>query len=150
MVDVEVDDGGPAGAPLGKHPADRHRHVVEQAEALAVAGEGVVEAAADVRGDAVVSVEGQPGGGQGAAGHQPEALDDRRRAGNLEPGEVFGRQGAVAHGVEVAAGMDQRQVVPTGRLGRESRSPAISPAPARLSATRRYLDVGNTCAPKSR
>ena len=44
-----------------EHPADRHRHVVEHAEALAVAGEGVVEAAADVRGDAVVDRRG-PGG----------------------------------------------------------------------------------------
>ena len=77
------------GASADAH-ANRHGHVVEHAEAFAVAGEGVVEAAADVHGDAVGAVECEPGGGERAAGHQPEAVDDRRRAGNLELRELVG------------------------------------------------------------
>ena len=125
-----------------ERPADRHRHVVEQAEALAVAGEGVVEAAADVRGDAVVAVEGQPGGGRGC--RRSSAGSPRRSPASRESRAGRGRR---ATGCRGAPRRGSRGCGPApdrpNRPARARRTPRRRPVRSRAtrrSATSRYFD----------
>ena len=73
LVDIGVDDHDGADGAIGLEAADGNGDVVDHAEAFAVAGEGVMEAAANVGGKAV----GQCalGGKDGAASGEPEGFD---------------------------------------------------------------------------
>lgn len=51
MVDVGIDDHGGADGAVMLETADGDGYVVDDAEAFAVVGKGVMEAAADVDGD---------------------------------------------------------------------------------------------------
>ena len=53
MVDITIDGHGSADFPVVLKAADGDGYVVDHAEAFAVVGEGVMEAAADVDGDAI-------------------------------------------------------------------------------------------------
>ena len=61
--------------------ADRYRHIMDHAKALAVIGESMVEAAADVEGHAIP--ESMLGGENRSARRQPESPHQFRRVGNL-------------------------------------------------------------------
>ena len=54
VVDVAIHHHGAADRAVALQAADRHGDIVDGAESLAVAGEGVVKAAADVEADAVL------------------------------------------------------------------------------------------------
>ena len=97
-----------------------------------------------------LSVEGQAGGGRGC--RRSSAGSPRRLPACRESRAGRGLRGTGCRG---ARRRGSRWYGPApGRPNRPARArsprPAISPARARRSATRRYLTVGNTCAPKSR
>ena len=52
VVHVAIDDGGAVDAPVALQPADRDGDVIEQAESLAVIGKRMMQAAAEMHGDA--------------------------------------------------------------------------------------------------
>jgi len=87
-VDVEVYDGGAVNAPLVLERAHRHRHVIEDAEALAMAGKGVVRAAGEVHRDP--AVEGRARRGDRPADGAMRPLDERRAP--REPDPPHGRR----------------------------------------------------------
>ena len=111
---VQVDDRDAGhGAFLSQH-LDRYRDVVEQTEALAVVRKAMVEPATDVDGDGVC--RGQTRGGQGPAGHEPKALDDRLVQRELQLAELFRRKGERPDLVEILVGVHQRKLVPGRRF----------------------------------
>src|SRR5258708_14023283 len=73
VVDVGVDDHGAGDFVAGLQGADGYGYVVDGAEAFAVAGIGVVEAASDVAAEAVL--EGGFCGEDCASGADPEGAD---------------------------------------------------------------------------
>ena len=93
-MDIHVHDRGPADDPVALQHADGDGDVVVEAEAFAVRREGVMEPAAEVRrrgqagpgaaraiGLSAPPVSGchrEPGGGDRAAGHEPESLGHLR------------------------------------------------------------------------
>src|SRR5689334_6689066 len=74
VMDVGVDDHGADDFVAGLQGANGYGYIVDGAEAFAVAGIGVVEAAANVAPEAVL--EGGCGGEDGAAGGEPEGADE--------------------------------------------------------------------------
>jgi menaquinone-9 beta-reductase len=70
-VDVGVDDGEAIRAAPGLHRSDRDGHIIENAEALAPVGEGVVRATRQV--DACAVLQRRPGRGDGRADRPPRA-----------------------------------------------------------------------------
>ncbi len=95
--------------------ADGHGDIVDGAEALAVAGKGVVEAAADIEPDA--RLEGQARRQDGAARRQPEGLHHLPRVGDLQPQDLLIGQGAVAQPGDPPGVVHQQHVLIGGRLG---------------------------------
>jgi len=75
VVEVEIDDEDPAGEAAAAQPAHREGDVVEDAEPLAAIEMRVVEAAAEVAGDAAAG-ERALGGEDAAAGHRPLGGDE--------------------------------------------------------------------------
>ena len=65
-----------------------------------------MEPAPDMAGQAVG--QRQARGGQGAAGHQPEALDDRRVQRQLELDDLFRRQAEGADLLEILGGVPEK------------------------------------------
>ena len=95
LMDVEVDDGRAAHAPLAPQQPDRDGDVVEHAEALAVIGEGVMRSAGEVHRDAVLQRMARRG--DRAADGAIRALDERLRPGKAEPAQL-GRVERAARG----------------------------------------------------
>ena len=85
LMDVEIDHQGPLDQPFAAQHADGDGDIVEEAEARAVAGEGMVAAAGGVAGEPLLQREAAgehgPAHGGAAAAHervrerQPEAAD---------------------------------------------------------------------------
>ncbi len=116
VVEVQVDDENRRREPSPAQIAQGDRHVVPQAEALAMVGEGVVEAAAQVDGDA--AREREPGGEDGPAHHQALGLQDAvgqrvREVDPDDPEEGAGRQ----ERVDVRLGVDLPELAIGGGLG---------------------------------
>src|SRR5260370_42588638 len=82
VVDVGVNDHGAEDFFAGLQGADGYGYVVDGAEAFAVAGIGVVEAAANVATEAIL--QGGFGCDDGAAGGQPEGADEFGGIGKFE------------------------------------------------------------------
>ncbi len=117
VVEVEVHHQDAGAEAPGAQVGHGRRHVVVGAEALSPVREGVVEAAAQVDGDAL-AVEGQAGGGHGAAGHG--ALGFEEPVGGVlgEPvADDAGQSLGPVEGVEVVVGVDPAQVPEGGGLG---------------------------------
>src|SRR5580704_9090825 len=74
VVDVCVDDHGAGDFVAGLKSTDGNGYIVDGAEPFAVAGIGVVEAAADVAAEAVL--ESRFSGEDGAAGCEPKGADE--------------------------------------------------------------------------
>ena len=72
LMHIAVDHHGARDVAVALHAADGNRHVVDQAKAFPVIGEGVVKAASDV--DAAVIAQRLPGSHNRSAGHLPECI----------------------------------------------------------------------------
>jgi len=134
-MDVEIDDRHPPDAARLEH-THRDGHVVEWTESLAMIPERVVEAAAQVNDDSGIGnwefriwswefripnsefriPNRNPRRGHRAANHQPEARDHLLGPGQLEFGDLGGRQRAATEAFEVGRGVDEGEVVPGSRL----------------------------------
>ncbi len=117
LVEVAVDDHDPFGQPVRDDLAGGHGDVVEQAEALAVLGEGVVEAAADV--DGQPRLEGLAGGQHRPADGQEGEADELGRVADLQGLELGRAQAAGLDALEIAARVDELDVLVRGRAGPE-------------------------------
>jgi len=114
LVDVAIHGHGARDLLLLLQAADGHGHVVDHAEALAVVGEGVVEAAAQVEGHAVSQrVLGRQ---DGAARGQPEGAHQLRRVRDLEQQFLLIGERAGLELADVVGGVHQQDVVVRGRL----------------------------------
>ena len=69
-MDIAIDRHGGANLAVALHAADGDGHIVNHAEAFAVVGKGVVEAAADVKGYSIT--QGVLGGEDRSPGGEPE------------------------------------------------------------------------------
>ena len=78
---VLYEDDGSGGALWPLEDSDGDSNIVEVAETLGAIGKSVVEAAAQVHGEALL--HGETGGEEGPAGHKLEALDDLAGDGKL-------------------------------------------------------------------
>ncbi|MNT10415.1 hypothetical protein D3C72_1452460 [compost metagenome] len=117
---VEVDHGHPeqpAGAGLlDLHQPRGHRRVVEDAEAAALVGIGVVRAARHVGRHA--AREGGAAGGDGGAGGAARALDHRLAPRKADLAYGLRAHAAFADGGDPFGGVGQRQLVIGGARGR--------------------------------
>ena len=103
LVEVAVDDHDPIGELVLDDLARGHGDVVEEAEALAVVGESVVEAAADVDGEA--ALQGLAGREDGPADREQGEADELGRVTDLEGLELGRAQAARLDPLEVAGGV---------------------------------------------
>jgi hypothetical protein len=81
VVHVAIDRQGSTDRAVFLQAADRHGHIVDHAESLAVVGEGVVKSSADVDGDFVV--QAMLRSEDRSAGGKPEGFDEIARVGNF-------------------------------------------------------------------
>jgi hypothetical protein len=88
--------------------SDGDGYVVYGAEAFAVVGVGVVEAAAEVGGEAVF--ECALSGEDGTACRQVYSADQFRRLGNFQSGNVVGSEGAGLYFFHPLGGVDSEEV----------------------------------------
>src|SRR5262249_40705984 len=94
VVDVEIDDGPAREAATVLQHANRDGDVVQRTEPLAMRGERVMQAAAEVRRTAVL--ERRRRGVTGAADHQPEGVRELGPPWELERRTIVRRQRVVA------------------------------------------------------
>jgi len=106
---VKIDHGHPAHGSLPLKGANRDRHVVDETETLAVIGERVVKAAAQVHRDPPIS--GEPTCEGGPAGAEPGGLAQRGREGHLEQQLLLDAQSACLDLPHVVGRMDQRDLL---------------------------------------
>ena len=148
MVDVGVDDDGAGNFFAGLQSADGYGYVVDGAEAFAVAGVGVVEAAANVAAEAVL--EGGFGGGDGAAGGEPEGANEFGGIGTSSficslavrvPVFSFWTQSSV---------WTRRMSVSVAGSGRRKSPGVAMPSLRSLSWIKRNFSEGKTWAPRLR
>ena len=144
MVHVEVHDRDPAHLAARAQRPRGDGHVVHQAEALAVVGERVVEAAAERHRAAVDARAAR--GLQGGARGQPGGLDERARPGHLHPGVLGGREVAVLQLAHVVGGVDAPHVLVAGGTRRHEvavvRGSGLEQAVAHLAVLLGGEDVG--------
>jgi len=112
LVHVEVDDERAARPALPLQDADRHGHVVEHTESLAVIRERVMRAAREVGRDPVV--DGCPGGVERALHCQPGATPQRGGPRHADPANLGGRQGPGRQVPEIRLAVDPPQVLERG------------------------------------
>ena len=115
VMHVQIDDRRASQHSLPPQRAKRDRHVVDETEPLAVIGEGVVKAAAEMHGDALL--EGQPPGKCRAARANPRGVAQRRREGHLQHELLLGAQGRRRDLPQVVGSVDERHVVVGSRRG---------------------------------
>ena len=115
VVDVGVDDHGSLDGTVVLEAADGDGDVVDDAEAFAVVGEGVMEAAADV---------GRRAGGEGAlpcfdraARGEPDGFDEFFRVRNFHAEDFVGSEGAGLEFADVGGGVDAEDVFVGGGSG---------------------------------
>ena len=99
------------------HAPDGHGHIVDHAEAFAVVGERVVEAAADADGNGVH--ESLAGSENGPSSGQPESLHQFGRVGYLELLLLASGEGASFQLVNVVKFVNEKNVLVLGGFGRE-------------------------------
>lgn len=122
LMDVAVQHDGAVDAPLTLQDADGDGGIVEDAEALAVAGAGVVRAARQVHRDPPPArrrlVQRRARGGDGRATGAAGALDHLRAPRKADAPLLQRGQRAFAGGGQVRGLVHQRQLVPrcVGRL----------------------------------
>jgi len=92
VVNVSIDDHSRANDSISLEAADSNGDIMNHAEAFAVVGKGVVEAAADARGKAIG--QGALSGEDGAAGGKPEGFDGFFRIRDFEAHLLGGRERA--------------------------------------------------------
>ncbi len=117
VMEVEVDHQDRLGEALRPQAGDRHRDVVEDAEAFALAGKGVMQAAAEVGGQAAggqSEMAGEPGAADHGALSRHGALDGI--LGQLEA-EDLQQPVRARQRVEVGVGVNAAQLAEGGELG---------------------------------
>ncbi len=87
LVHVEIEDGRPAERALALEGPHRHRHVVEDAEALAPVGEGMMGASGQAYRDALG--EGRPGRREGASHRPSRPLHELGGPGEADPPDLL-------------------------------------------------------------
>jgi hypothetical protein len=110
-MDIEIDDQRLPDRALRLEDAGRHRNIVEDAEAGAEAGMGVMTTPRGVAGDPVL--ECQPGGQHRAGDGAPAAQHERCRQGQPEAALAFCREAHLQHGRHI--GRLMRQLEPGAR-----------------------------------
>ena len=103
LVDVAVDDQDAGDAALVDERLGGDGDVVEDAEAGAAVGPGVVRAAGHVAGEAVL--EREAGGEQGAGGGEEGAAGDGGGVGQADRARLGGGQALVRHPLDVGEGV---------------------------------------------
>ena len=115
LVDIAIDGQGALDASVPLHLANGDGDIVDDAEALAVIGKGVVEAAAEVHRDAVA--KRLIGSQNRSSGHQPKAFDQRLAVGHLEFEFLAHRKSSGFQLVDVTGRVHQQHVFVGGGLG---------------------------------
>ena len=115
MVYVAIHHHGLLNQLVFLQPADRHRHIVNRAEPLAVARIGVMKSAADIEADPVA--KGQARGQRSAARRQPKRFPHGFGIGDLQVRQLFQGKCAGPQPLHPIRRMHQHQIVIGGGLG---------------------------------
>ena len=112
VVQVQVHHQDRLLEAAGPQARDRHRDVVEDAEAHPAVGQRVVEAAAEMDGDAA-GAQGQAGGLDGPAHHEPLQVEDGFGfvSPNLDAQDAGEGPSVVLEALEVPRSVDAQQVL---------------------------------------
>ena len=94
-MDVAVDYCGAPDAAISLQHADCNGHIVQRTETFAVIREGVMKAASQMRGHAII--ERGRGSHARAADHQPERVGQLRRPWQLHRGRFLGGECVAAN-----------------------------------------------------
>ena len=108
-MDIAVDHHGAGDLAVALHAADGNRYVVDQAEAFAVIGEGVVKAASNVHAAAIP--QRLLGGSNRSPGHMPERLYQFFAVGHFQLQFLARAQGSMLQFVHPQLGVDQEKIV---------------------------------------
>src|SRR5690554_2866635 len=111
-VDVDVEDPGE----LRSEDADCESRVVEDAEAGSLSGEGVMEAARKVDGDAVL-LQHFLCGLDAAACHGAGCVEDARKYGGIVAPQAVGQvELLLSHSLDVLQGVDEAEILLACRI----------------------------------
>jgi hypothetical protein len=116
-VHVGIDDKSLAHGVVSLQSPDGHGHVVNHAEAFAVAGKRVVESTADIDSEAVF--QGALSGENRSAGSQPESSDGRLRIGNFQAHALAGAERVVLELIHPFARVHAQDILVGGWFGSE-------------------------------
>ena len=120
MVDVGVYDHGGLDGAVVLEAANGDGDVVDDAKAFAVIGKCVMEAAAEVDGDSGwAGGEGAVSGFDGAAGGEPDGVDEFFGVRDFHAEDFVGSERAGFEFVNVGGSVDAEDVVVGSRLGRD-------------------------------
>lgn len=115
LMDIEIDDGDAADEAERAEMLNGDGDVVEDAEACALMGEGVMGATGEIAAEAVL--HGIEGRGDGATDGSEGAVDERFGPGKADAADGLLREGAAKEGIEVVGRVDAGELLPGSEGG---------------------------------